>query len=117
MALERDGNNLYYDLYIHFSDAALGSTAEVPTLTGKAKIKIEQGTQSGKLLRLREKGLPSVNEYGNGDLLVNINVWTPQELSREEKKILEGLRDSDNFKPNPAGDEKGFFEKMHQLFK
>ncbi len=116
-SLKRDGNNLYYDLYIHFADAALGSTAEVPTLTGKAKIKVEQGTQSGKLLRLRGKGLPSVNGYGSGDLLVNINVWTPQELSKEEKKILEDLRDSENFKPNPAGDEKGFFEKMHQFFK
>ena len=115
--LKRDGNNLYHDLYIHFSDAALGSTAEVPTLTGKAKIKIDQGTQSGKLLRLRGKGLPSVNGYGTGDLLVNINVWTPQNLSKEEKKMLEGLRESENFKPNPAGDEKGFFEKMHQFFK
>lgn len=115
--LKRDGNNLYYDLYVHFSDAALGSTAEVPTLTGKAKIKVDQGTQSGKLLRLRGKGLPSVNGYGTGDLLVNINVWTPQELTKEERKTLEALRDAENFKPNPAGDEKGFFEKMHQFFK
>ena len=115
--LKRDGNNLYYDLYVHFSDAALGSTAEVPTLTGKAKIKVDQGTQSGKLLRLRGKGLPSVNGYGTGDLLVNINVWTPQELTKEERKTLESLRDAENFKPNPAGDEKGFFEKMHQFFK
>lgn len=115
--LKRDGNNLYHDLYIHFADATLGSTAEIPTLTGKAKIKIDQGTQSGKLLRLRGKGLPSVNGYGTGDLLVNINIWTPQELTKEEKKIIEGLRDSENFKPNPDADEKGFFEKMHQFFK
>jgi len=115
--LKRDGNNLYYDLYIHFSDAVLGSAVEIPTIEGKAKIKIEEGTQSGKLLRLRGKGLPSVNGYGSGDLLVNINVWTPQKLSKEEKKILQKLRESDNFKPNPSQNEKGFFEKMHQMFK
>lgn len=115
--LKRDGNNIYYDLYIHFSDAVLGSTVEVPTIEGKAKIKIEEGTQSGKLLRLRGKGLPSVNGYGNGDLLVNINIWTPQKLTKEEKKIIETLKSSENFKPNPSNNEKGFFEKMHQFFK
>jgi len=115
--LKRDNNNLFYDLYLHFSDAALGTTTEVPTLQGRAKIKINEGTQSGMLLRLKGKGLPSVNGYGQGDLLVNINVWTPQKLSKEEKKILEKLKGSDNFKPNPAKDHKGFFEKMHQYFK
>jgi len=115
--LKRDGNNLYYDLYIHFSDAALGSTAEIPTIGGKAKIKVEEGTQSGKLLRLREKGLPSINGYGKGDLLVNINVWTPQKLSKEERKILEDLRKAENFKPNPTKNQRGFFEKMNQFFK
>ena len=115
--LKRDGNNIYYDLYIHFSDAVLGSTVEVPTIEGKAKIKIEEGTQSGKLLRLRGKGLPSVNGYGNGDLLVNINIWTPQKLTKEEKKIIETLKSSENFKPNPSNNEKGFFEKMHQFFR
>jgi len=115
--LKRDGSNLYYDIYIHFSDAALGTTAEVPTINGKAKIKIEEGTQSGKLLRLKGKGLPSVNGYGKGDLLVNINVWTPQKLSREEKRILQDLKTSENFKPNPAKGQKGFFERMHQYFR
>jgi molecular chaperone DnaJ len=115
--LKRDNNNLYYDLYIHFSDAALGATAEIPTIQGKAKIKIEEGTQSGKLLRLRGKGLPSLNGYGKGDLLVNINVWTPQSLSREEKKTLEELKKSENFKPSPSNNHKGFFEKMHQFFR
>ena len=115
--LKRDGNNLYYDLYIHFSDAALGSTAEIPTIGGKAKIKVEEGTQSGKLLRLREKGLPSINGYGKGDLLVNINVWTPQKLSKEERKTLEDLRKAENFKPNPTKNQRGFFEKMNQFFK
>ena len=95
----------------------MGSTVEVPTIEGKAKIKIEEGTQSGKLLRLRGKGLPSVNGYGNGDLLVNINIWTPQKLTKEEKKIIETLKNSENFKPNPSNNEKGFFEKMHQFFK
>ena len=115
--LKRDSNNLYFDLYIHFSDAALGTTSEIPTIQGKAKIKIEEGTQSGKLLRLRGKGLPSLNGYGTGDLLVNINVWTPQTLSREERKTLEDLKKSDNFKPNPSSSHKGFFEKMHQFFR
>ena len=114
--LKRDHGNLYYDLYIHFSDAAMGSTAEVPTIDGKAKIKIDAGTQSGKLLRLRGKGLPSLNGYDIGDLLVNITVWTPQKLTKEEKKILENLRESENFKPQPSKNEKSFFEKMHQLF-
>lgn len=115
--LKRDGNNLYYDLYVHFSDAALGSTAEIPTIGGKAKIKVEEGTQSGKLLRLREKGLPSINGYGKGDLLVNINVWTPQKLSKEERKTLEDLKKAENFKPNPTKNQRGFFEKMNQFFK
>jgi len=115
--LKRDNNNLFYDLYLHMSDAALGATTEVPTLQGRAKIKIDEGTQSGMLLRLKGKGLPSLNGYGHGDLLVNINVWTPQKLSKEEKKLLERLKDSDNFKPNPSKNHKGFFEKMHQYFK
>ncbi|HHZ65977.1 MAG TPA: molecular chaperone DnaJ [Flavobacteriales bacterium] len=115
--LKRDNNNLFYDLYLHMSDAALGATTEVPTLQGRAKIKIDEGTQSGMLLRLKGKGLPSLNGYGHGDLLVNINVWTPQKLSKEEKKLLERLKDSDNFKPNPSKNHKGFFENMHQYFK
>ncbi|MFH1321245.1 MAG: molecular chaperone DnaJ [Bacteroidota bacterium] len=115
--LSRDGSNLYYDLYINFSDAALGATSEIPTIEGKAKIKIEEGTQSGKLLRLRGKGLPAVNGYGRGDLIVNINVWTPQKLSNEEKKILENLKDSDNFKPNPQKRDKSFFQRMNEYFR
>ena len=102
--------------YVSFTDAALGASAEVPLLNGKAKIKIEPGTQSGKLVRLRGKGLPSMDSYGNGDLLVNINVWTPQELTKDERKALEGLRDSSNFKPDPNHDERGFFDKVRDLF-
>ena len=113
---KRSGKNIHHDLYVTFTDAALGSSAEVPLLNGKAKIKIEPGTQSGKLVRLRGKGLPSMDSYGNGDLLVNINVWTPQELTKDERKALEGLRDSSNFKPDPNHDERGFFDKVRDLF-
>ena len=114
--LKRDGSNLFYDSYVTFVDAALGTSVEIPTVDGKVKIKIDPGTQSGKVLRLKGKGLPDVNSYGNGDLLVNINVWTPQTLTSEEKKILEGLRDAKNFKPNPNRKEKGFFDRMKEYF-
>ena len=113
---QRNGKNIHHDLYVSFTDAALGATAEVPLLSGKAKIKVEAGTQSGKLVRLRGKGLPSMDSYGNGDLLVNITVWTPQELTKEERSALEGLRDSSNFKPDPDHDERGFFDKVRDLF-
>ncbi len=112
----RDGSNLHYDLYLNFADAALGTSIEVPTLTGKAKIKIAAGTHSGKTLRLKSKGLPSVNSYGTGDLLVHMNLWTPQNLSSEEKKLLEKLRDSENFIPNLKGNEKGFVNRMKEFF-
>lgn len=114
--LTRDGTNLYYDLHISFIDAVLGETAEIPTIEGKAKIKIQPGTQAGKILRLKEKGLPNLNGYGRGDLLVTINVWTPQNLSSEEKKMLEKLRNSPNFKPNPSDKEKSFFSRMKEYF-
>jgi molecular chaperone DnaJ len=114
--LQRDGDNLYYDLYINFADAGLGTAVEIPTLDGKAKVKIEAGTQSGKVLRLKGKGLPQLNSYSKGDLLVNINVWTPQHLSSEEKKLLEKLRTSENFRPNPGKNDKSFFERMKEYF-
>ena len=114
--LKRDGQQLLYDLYINFADAALGTTVEIPTVEGKAKVKIESGTQAGKVLRLKAKGLPGINTYGRGDLLVNVNVWTPQHLSSEEKKLMEKLRDAENFKPNPGKNEKGFYEKMKEFF-
>jgi molecular chaperone DnaJ len=114
--LIRDGNNLLYDLYISFSDAALGTQLEVPTVDGKAKIKIVPGTQGGKVLRLKGKGLPDVNGYGRGDLLVNVNIWTPKNLSRDEKKILEKLKGSENFKPNPTSKDKSYFERMREFF-
>ena len=114
--LERDGTNLHYDLYVNFVDATLGTAMEVPLLGGRAKIKVEAGTQSGKVLRLRGKGLPDIDGYGRGDLLVHIQLWTPQKLSREEKDILEKLRESPNFKPDPSGKDKGFFERMKDIF-
>ncbi len=114
--LKRDGLNLFYDHFISFVDAAMGTHIEVPTIDGKAKIKVEAGTQSGKVLRLKAKGLPDINSYSRGDILVNINVWTPQYLSKDEKLILESLRDAENFKPNPSHKDRGFFERMKQYF-
>jgi molecular chaperone DnaJ len=114
--LKRDGVNLYYDLYLNFADAALGTSVEIPLVRGKAQVKIDAGTQSGKILRLKGKGLPEVNGYGQGDLLVNINVWTPQKLNDEEKKVLEKLRSSANFQPSPSGKDKSFFQKVKEMF-
>ena len=114
--LKRDGMHLYYDHYISYADAALGTQIEVPTIDGKAKVKIEPGTQSGKVLRLKAKGLPEVNSYSRGDILVNINVWTPQHLTKDEKKIMEDLREAENFKPKPSRKDKGFFERMKEYF-
>jgi len=114
--LIRDGNNLLHDLYISFTDAALGSSVEIPTVDSKAKIKITPGTQGGKVLRLKGKGLPDVNGYGKGDLLVNVNIWTPKNLSKDEKGILEGLKNSPNFKPNPSSQDKSYFDRMREFF-
>jgi molecular chaperone DnaJ len=114
--LKRDGNNLIYEHYLNFADASLGTSIDVPTLEGLARVKIDEGTQSGKLLRLRGKGLPELQGYGKGDLIVNLNVWTPQKLSADEKKLLEKLRESENFKPNPGKKDKSFFDRMKEYF-
>lgn len=114
--LIRDGQNLLYDHHISFPQAVLGTTIEVPTLEGKARIKIEPGTQAGKVLRLKGKGLPSVNGYGRGDLLININVWTPQKVSPEEKEMLTQMEQSEHFKPDPKKGDKNFFERMKSAF-
>jgi molecular chaperone DnaJ len=114
--LKRDGNNVIYDLHVNFVDATLGTTVEVPTIDGKAKIKIDPGTQGGKILRLKGKGVPEVNSYHRGDQLVHINIWTPKAVSREEREILEKLQASPNFKPNPGKNEKSFFERMKEYF-
>lgn len=114
--LKREGNHLMYSLNISFPDAALGTNAEIPAVDGKVKIKVEPGTQSGKVLRLKGKGLPDVNGYGKGDLLVEISIFTPTHLSNDEKKMIEQLRDSKNFVPNPSKKEKGFFDRMKEYF-
>jgi molecular chaperone DnaJ len=114
--LKRDGNNLVYDLYISFVDAALGTSVEVPSVGGKVKIKIDPGTQSGKVLRLRGKGLKDVNGYETGDQLIYVNVWTPRKLTADERAKLESLRSSPNFEPSPDANEKGFFERMKEFF-
>lgn len=113
---ERDGDNLIHELFISFPDAALGTTAEIPTLEGKARFKVQSGTQSGTMVRLRGKGIPNINGYGRGDLVVHINVWTPKSLSSDEKSKLEKMRDSENFIPNPTKAEKSFFSKVKEFF-
>ncbi|MCE2743752.1 MAG: molecular chaperone DnaJ [Fluviicola sp.] len=114
--LRREGENLHYEAFINFVDAVLGESIEIPTIGGKAKIKVEPGTQSGKMLRLKGKGLPVLQRHGHGDLFVHINVWTPKKVSKEEREILEKFRDSENFKPNPDGNEKGFFQRVKDMF-
>lgn len=114
--LQRDGMNVAYDLHISFTDAVFGTQLEVPTIDGRAKIKIPPGTQSGKIFRLKGKGFPAVNSYQKGDQLIHINVWTPQHISAEEKAMLEKLGNSNNFKPHPDKTDKSFLDKMRELF-
>jgi molecular chaperone DnaJ len=115
--LEVDGQNIIYNLHISFVDATLGSQVEVPTIEGKAKFKVPPGTQAGKIFRLTGKGLPSVNGYGKGDQLILIHVYTPSDLTSDEKRILEQLRQSPNFKPKPGvKQERGFFDRVKDMF-
>ena len=114
--LIRDGNDLLYNLHISIPQAALGTPVEIPTVEGKVKIKIEPGTQPGKILRLRNKGVPDVNGYRRGDLLVSINVWIPKSLTKEEEKLINKLGESPNFVPRPDRSEKNFFERMKGYF-
>jgi molecular chaperone DnaJ len=114
--LTRDGNHVIYQLWLSFPEAALGASTEVPTLEGKAKIKIDPGTQAGKVLRLKGKGFPDINGYGTGDQLIYVNVWVPNKLSHEEKDLLHKLQQSKNFQPDPGKEEKGFFDRMKDLF-
>ncbi len=114
--LTREGNNVIFELYISIADAALGTTVDVPSIVGAARIKIPPGTQGGKIFRLKGKGFPILNSYGRGDQLVHVNVYVPKRLSVEEKALLEKLRDSPNFNPDPGHKERGFFEKMKDYF-
>src|SRR5687768_3723071 len=114
--LKRDGNNIIFDLYVSFVDAALGTSVEVPSVGGRVKIKIEPGTQSGKVLRLRGKGLKDLNGYETGDQRIYVNVWIPKKLTADEKAKLESLRSAANFQPHPDASDKGFFERMKEYF-
>ena len=112
----REGSNLLYTKVISIVDAMLGCEVEIPCLDGKYKVKVEPGTQSGTVVRLRGKGLPSVNSYGTGDLYVKIAVWIPKKLTKEEKALFESMRHNDSLKPNPTKEDKSFFEKLKDLF-
>jgi molecular chaperone DnaJ len=114
--LHRDGLNVAFDLYISFPDAVFGTQVEVPTIDGRAKIKIPAGTQSGKIFRLKGKGFPHVNSYEKGDQLIQVNIWTPQHVSSDEKEVLERMADSPNFEPKPEKNEKSFFDKVREMF-
>lgn len=114
--LKRDGQNIIFDLPVNFVDAVLGKDLEIPTVDGKVKIKLKPGTQAGEVLRLRGKGLPSVNGYGTGDQLVHVNIYTPSSVSSEEQKVLEKLRESPNFAPKKGANNKTIFDKMKDFF-
>lgn len=114
--LKRDGDNLHYEAYVNFVDAVIGESIEIPTISGKAKIKVEPGTQSGKVLRLKGKGIPHLQRHGQGDLFVHINVWTPKKVSKEEREMLEKMKNSENFKPSPDKSDKSFFSRMKDMF-
>lgn len=114
--LKREGDNLHLDLYISIPEAVLGCSKEIETATGRVRIKLEEGIQSGKILRLKGKGVPSLSHYGAGDLLVYINVWTPKNLTKEQKNFFQKMLDDENFEPKPGDEEKSFFEKIKDMF-
>ena len=114
--LKREGENLHLDLYISMPEAVLGTSKDIETATGKVRIKLEEGIQSGKILRLKNKGLPNINGYGTGDLLVHVNVWTPKTLTKEQKNFFQKMLEDENFTPNPDKSEKTFFEKVKDMF-
>lgn len=114
--LTRDGMNLAFELNLNFADAALGTSVEVPTIEGRVKVKIPAGTPAGKVLRLKGKGLPSVQAYGTGDQLIYVNIWTPKELTTEERALLEKMKNMPNFQPKSDKSEKGFFDRMKDIF-
>ncbi len=114
--LKREGENLHYDLYISLSEAVLGVSKDIEAINGKVRIKLEEGIQSGKILRLKGKGIPSINGYGNGDLLVHVNVWTPKVLNKHQREFFEKNLTDENFIPNPEKSDKSFFEKVKDMF-
>jgi len=114
--LKREGDNLHYDLYISISEAVLGTSKEIDSINGKVRIKLEPGIQSGKILRLRGKGISGLNSYGSGDLLVHVNVWTPKTLSKEQRDFFERMQENEHFLPKPEKSDKSFFEKVKDMF-
>ena len=114
--LKREGENLHFDLYVSFAEAVLGVSKDIDAVNGKVRIKLEEGIQSGKILRLKGKGIPSLNGYGTGDLLVHINVWTPKTLNKEQKQFFEKNLTDENFIPQPEKSDKSFFEKVKDMF-
>ena len=115
-SLNREGENLHLDLYISFAEAVLGTSKDIETVNGKVRIKLEEGIQSGKILRLKGKGIPSLNSYGSGDLLVHVNVWTPKTLNKEQRQFFEKSLTDENFVPKPEKSDKSFFEKVKDMF-
>lgn len=115
--LQRDGQNILFEQFLSFADASIGTQVEVPTLDGKVRIKIPPGTQSGKIFRLQEKGLPTVQGYGKGDQLIHVNVWTPKKLTQEERDLLEKMRSMPNFTPSPQKSDRTLYEKLRDYFK
>lgn len=115
-ALKREGNNLHLDLYISISDAVLGTYKEIDTVGNSVRIKLDPGIQSGKILRLKGKGVTSLNNYGTGDLLVHVSVWTPEQVTKEQKQFFEQQRTHDNFIPSPKSSHKSFFDKVKDMF-
>lgn len=115
--LQRDGQNILYEQFLSFADASIGTQVEVPTLDGKVRIKIPPGTQSGKIFRLQDKGLPTVQGYGKGDQLIHVNVWTPKKLTQEERDLLEKMRSMPNFTPSPQKSDRTLYEKLRDYFK
>ncbi len=113
---KREGNHIHYNLYISFIDAALGSEVEMPTIEGRVKVKIPAGTHSGKMLRLRGKGIGDIDGYGRGDQLIHVHVWTPQQLTKEEKEKLISLKDSPHFVPDPTKKERSLFDRVKSFF-
>jgi molecular chaperone DnaJ len=114
--LQREGDNLHHELYVSMPDAILGSTKEIETVSGKVRIKVESGMQSGKILRLRGKGVPNINGYGSGDLLVHVNVWTPKTLDKKQRQFFESMIDNEHFDPKPEKSQKSFFDRVKDMF-
>jgi len=114
----REGLDIYHELYISIPDAALGTEVEVPTLKGRARLQIDAGVQSGKILRMRERGLPDIESNRIGDQMVRIHVWTPVSLTDEETEWMKNIKDSESFTPDPdsLGDRKSFFSRVKDVF-